>query len=179
VLLLGAVVVLGLIGGALLEIGNSARERALKLEDRDRAVGGIEFGLETLRHTVAQELESQAWVDVGGLGSNPDQGTGALASACYNIDLETQDGPDQIFATQLHNPLESLSAPDDPFHGAGAVVTTFTLTANARSAISSSTDSRFNLPALQLTPPIERTPDSGLGAHAVFIGNELRAFAKR
>jgi hypothetical protein len=37
VLLLGAVVVLGLIGGALLEIGNGARERALKLEDRDRA----------------------------------------------------------------------------------------------------------------------------------------------
>jgi hypothetical protein len=154
VLLLGAVVVLGLIGGTLLEIGNGARERALKLEDRDRAVGGIEFGLETLRHTVALELESQAWVDVGGLGSNPDQGTGALASAHYNIDLETQDGPEQIFATQLHNPLESLSAADDPFHGAGAVVTTFTVTANARSAISSSTDSRFNLPALQLTPQL-------------------------
>jgi hypothetical protein len=130
VLLLGAVVVLGFIGGALLEIGDAARERSLKLEDRDRAVGRIEFGLETLRHIVAQELESQAWVDVAGLGSNPDQGTGALASACYNINLETQDGPDQIFATQLHNPLESLSAPDDPFHGAGAVVTTFTVTAS-------------------------------------------------
>jgi hypothetical protein len=154
VLLLGAVVVLGLIGGTLLEIGNAARERSLKLEDRDRAVSGIEFGLETLRHTVAQEFESQAWVNVGGLGSNPDQGTGALASAYYNIDLETQDGPDQIFATQLHNPLESLSALDDPFHGASAVVTTFTVTANARSAISSSTDSRFNLPALQLTPQL-------------------------
>jgi hypothetical protein len=51
--------VLALLGGAALEIGDAARERALKLQDRDRAVGGIEFGLEALRQTVAQEFESQ------------------------------------------------------------------------------------------------------------------------
>jgi hypothetical protein len=124
--------VLALLGGAALEIGDAARERALKLQDRDRAVGGIEFGLEALRHTVAQEFESQGWIDVAGLGGKPDQGTGALGSAYYNINLETQNGPDQIFATQLHNPLESLTAPDDPFHGASAVVNTFTVTAKAQ-----------------------------------------------
>jgi hypothetical protein len=174
--LLGAVLVLALLGGAVFKIGDAARERALKLKDRDRAMGGIELGMETLRQTVAREFASQAWVDVAGLGGNPDQGTGALQSASYNINLETRDGPDQIFATQLHNPLESLSALDDPFHGASAVVNTFTVTASARSAISPS-DGRFNLPA-PADPAIERTPDSGIPADAVLVGNEPGAFAR-
>jgi hypothetical protein len=152
ILLLGAVFALAILGTAVFELTDAARDRSLKLADRDRAVSGIEFGMVALRQTVAQEFESQGWVDVANLGGDLDQGTGALGSAYYNVDLETQDGPEQIFATQLHNTtLESLSAPDDPFHGASAVVTTFTVTANAQSTINSS-DTRFNLPALQLTP---------------------------
>jgi hypothetical protein len=110
--------------------------------------------LEALRQTVVQKFENQGWLDVAGLASNPAQGTGALGSAHYNISLETQNGPDQIFATQLHNPLESLTAPDDPFHGASAVVNTFSVTANAQSAISAASGGRFNLPALQLSPQL-------------------------
>jgi hypothetical protein len=72
--LLGGVLVLALFGGAVFEIGDAVRERALKLEDRDRAMGGIELGMETLRQTVAREFESQAWVDVAALGGNPEQG---------------------------------------------------------------------------------------------------------
>jgi hypothetical protein len=68
IVLLGAVFVLAILGSAVFEIGDAARERALKLEDRDRAMGGIEFGMEAVRQTVAREFESQAWVDVAGLG---------------------------------------------------------------------------------------------------------------
>jgi hypothetical protein len=153
VILLGVVFVLAILGGAVLEIGNVARDRALKLRERGRGVGGIEFGLEKLRQTVAHEFEAQSWLDVAGLGSSPDQSSGSTESGYYNISLQIDGAANQIFATQLHNTLRSLVDPDDPFRGAAAVVNTFSVTADAQSLIGL-TDQRFNLPALQLTPQI-------------------------
>jgi hypothetical protein len=152
IILLGAVFVLAIMGSAVFEIGNAARERALKIRERDRAVAGIEFGLEGMRHTVAHELEDQAWLDVAGLDTSEDRRSGSTDSGYYNSGLQTE-APGQIFATQLHNTLQSLVAPDDPFRGASAVVNTFTVTAGAQSLIAPS-NQRFNLPALQLTPQI-------------------------
>ncbi|MBV8418054.1 MAG: hypothetical protein JO251_22890, partial [Verrucomicrobia bacterium] len=152
IILLGAVFVLAIIGAAVFEIGNAARDRALKTRERDRAVAGIEFDLEGMRQTVAHELEDQAWLDVAGLDNSEDKRSGSTDSGYYNIGLQTE-APGQIFATQLHNTLQSLDAPDDPFRGASAIVNTFTMTAGAQSLIAPS-DQRFNLPALQLTPQI-------------------------
>ena len=59
ILLLGAVLVLAILGSAVFELTDAARVRSLTLEDRDRAMGAIEFGMETLRQTVAQEFENQ------------------------------------------------------------------------------------------------------------------------
>jgi hypothetical protein len=153
IILLGVVFVLAILGGAVFEIGNAARDRALKLRERDRGVGGIEFGLEEVRQTVAHEFEAQAWLDVPGLGSSQDQSSRSTESDYYNISLQMDGAANQIFATQLHNMLQSLFDPDDPFRGAAAVVDTFSVTANAQSLIGP-TDQRFNLPALQLTPQI-------------------------
>jgi hypothetical protein len=153
IILLGVVFVLAIMGGAVLELGNAARERALKTRERDRGVGGIEFGLEGVRQKVAHEFEDQAWLDVAGLGSSQDQSSGSTASGYYNISLRMDGAANQIFATQLHNTLQSLVAPDDPFRGAAAVVNTFSLTANAQSLIGP-IDQRFNLPALRLSPQI-------------------------
>ena len=133
--------------------GNAARERALKTRERDRGVGGIEFGLEGLRQTVAHEFEDQARLDVAGLDGSQDQSRGSIESGCYKISLQMDGAANQIFATQLHNALQSLVAPDDPFRGASAVVNTFTVTADAQSLIGP-TDQRFNLPALRLSPQI-------------------------
>ena len=153
IILLGVVFVLAILGGAVLEIGNTARDRALKLRERDRGVGGIEFGLEEVRQTVAHEFEAQAWLDVAGLGSNQEQRSGSTESGYYNISLLMGGAANQIFATQLHNTLQSLVDPDDPFRGTAAVVNTFSVTADAQSLIGP-TDRRFNLPALRLTPQI-------------------------
>jgi hypothetical protein len=153
IILLGVVFVLAILGGAVFEIGDAARERALKTRERDRGVGEIEFGLEGLRQTVAHELADQAWLDVAGLGSSEDQRSGSAESGYYDISLQTNGAANQIFATQLHNTLESLVAPDDPFRGAAAVVNTFSVTANAQSLIGP-TDQRFDLPALRLSPQI-------------------------
>jgi hypothetical protein len=65
--LLGAVVIFGLIGGALFEIANGGRQRALQTQYRDRAVGGVEFDLQTIRLSVTQQFQEQAWVDVANL----------------------------------------------------------------------------------------------------------------
>jgi hypothetical protein len=153
IILLGVVFVLAIMGGAILEIGNAARERALKIRERNRGVGGIEFGLEGLRQTVAHELEDQAWLDVAGLDSSRDQSRGSTESGYYNISLQMGGAANQISATQLHNTLQGLAAPDDPFRGAEAVVNTFSLTANAQSLVGP-IDQRFNLPALRLSPQI-------------------------
>ena len=87
-----------------------------------------------------------------GLDSSWDQSRGSTESGYYNISLQMGGAANQIFATQLHNTLQSLLGPDDPFRGATAVVNSFSVTADARSLIGS-TDLRVNLPALRLTPP--------------------------
>jgi hypothetical protein len=88
IILLGVVFVLAIIGGAVFEIANAARDRALKLRERDRGVGGVEFGLEEVRQTIAHEFEAQAWLDVAGLGSNQDQSSGSTESGYYDISLQ-------------------------------------------------------------------------------------------
>lgn len=153
IILLGMVFVLAIMGGAVFEIGNAGRQRALKTRERDRGIGGIEFGLEGVRQTVAREFEDQAWLDVAGLGSSQDQRSGSTASGYYNISLQMDGAANQIFATQLHSTLQSLVAPGDPFRGMLAVVNTFSVTADAQSLIGP-TNQRFNLPALRLTPQI-------------------------
>jgi hypothetical protein len=153
IILLGAVFVLATIGGAVLGIGNAARERALKGRERDCGVGGIEFGLEGLRQTVARELEDQARVDVAGLDMSQDQSGESTESGYYHISLQIDGAADQILATQLHNTLQILVAPDDPFRGVAAVVNTFSVTVDAENLIGP-TDQRFNLPALRLSPQI-------------------------
>jgi hypothetical protein len=122
IILLGVVFLLAIMGDAVFEIGNAARERALKIRKRDRAVAGIEFGLEGMRQTIAQELQDQAWLDVAGLDNSQGQSSGSTESGHYNISLQTEGATGQLFATQLHNTLQSLVAPDDPFRGASAVV---------------------------------------------------------
>ena len=152
--LLGAVVVLGLIGGALFEIANGGRERALKTLDRDRAVARTEFSLEAIRQSAAAQFQQQAWLDVGSLDSNQDQAQGSKESGYYNLDLQAKAAANQILATQNHNAFQGLTAPDDPFRGLAAVVDTLLVTAAAHSTLSSGPEERFNLPSLALTPEI-------------------------
>jgi hypothetical protein len=154
--LLGAVVVLGLIGGSLFEIANAGRERALKIQYRDRALANTEFSLETIRQSAATQLQQQAWLDVGSLDSNQTQAHGSKETGYYNLDLHaTAQAPtNQILATQNHDLFQALTATDDPFRGLAAVVDTFTVTAEAQSILSSPTDSRFALPSMALTPQI-------------------------
>ena len=151
-LLLGAVVILGLMGTALFELANTARQSTLQTEYRDRAVGSVEFDLQAIRQAVTQQFAQQAWLDVGGLAINQTQEHGSKESGYYNLNLEAQAAAPQIFATQTHNGLQALSAPDDPFRGLVALVDTFTVTADAKSTFASDTDSRFTLPTLALTP---------------------------
>jgi hypothetical protein len=152
--LLGAIVILAIIGAALFEIGDAGRNRSLTTEYRDRAVAGIEFNLEGIRQSVANQLAQQAWLDVSSLGSNQDRSGGSDETGFYDVDVQAQAGTSQIFATQNHNSFQNLSAPDDPFRGGAAVVDTFTVRADAQSNISGSTDQRFSLPSLVLTPQI-------------------------
>jgi hypothetical protein len=151
-ILLGAVLIFGLIGGALFEIANGGRQRALQTQYRDRAVAGVESGLQTIRLSAARQLEEQAWLDVASLNINQTQMQGSNETGFYNLDLQAQ-GP-QIFATQTHNTFQALGAPDDPFRGLAAVVDTFTVTADAQSTLSSATAGRFSLPSLALTPQL-------------------------
>ncbi|MBV8224116.1 MAG: hypothetical protein JO232_02875 [Verrucomicrobia bacterium] len=155
-ILLGAVVVLGLIGGALFEIANAGRERALKIQYRDRAVASTEFSVEAIRQSAIQQLQQQAWLDVGSLDTNQTQSHGSTETGYYNLNLQaTAQAPNnQILATQTHNSLQSLTAADDPFRGLVAVVDTFTVTADAQSTLSSPADERFTLPSMALTPQI-------------------------
>ena len=156
VILLGAVVVLGLIGGALFEIANAGRERALKIQYRDRAVASTEFSVEAIRQSAIQQLQQQAWLDVGSLDTNQTQSHGSKETGYYNLNLQaTAQAPNnQILATQTHNSFQSLTAADDPFRGLVAVVDTFTVTADAQSTLSSPADERFTLPSMALTPQI-------------------------
>jgi hypothetical protein len=151
-ILLGAVLIFGLIGGALFEIANGGRQRALQTQYRDRAVAGVESDLQTIRLSAARQLEEQAWLDVASLNINQTQMQGSNETGFYNLDLQAQ-GP-QIFATQTHNTFQALGAPDDPFRGLAAVVDTFTVTADAQSTLSSATAGRFSLPSLALTPQL-------------------------
>src|SRR5580704_8160391 len=135
-ILLGAVLVMGLIGGALFEVANGGRQRALQTQYRDRAVGGVEFDLQTIRLSATQQFQEQAWVDVSSLNINQTQTQGSPESGLYNLDLQAQTEGPQIFATQTHNTaFQALSAPDDPFRGLAAVVNTAIVTADAQSTI--------------------------------------------
>src|ERR1700730_11246626 len=117
-ILLGAVVIFGLIGGALFEIANGGRQRALQPQYRDRAVGGVEFDLQAIRLSVTQQFQEQAWVDVASLNINQTQTQGSPETGLYDLDLQAQAEGPQIFATQTHNAaVQALTAPDDPFRG--------------------------------------------------------------
>jgi hypothetical protein len=153
-ILLGAVVIFGLIGGALFEIANGGRQRALQTQYRDRAVGGVEFDLQTIRLSVTQQFQEQAWVDVASLNINQTQTQGSPETGLYDLDLQAQAEGPQIFATQTHNAaVQALTAPDDPFRGLAAVVDTVTVTAAAQSTLSTSA-SRFSLPSMTLNPQL-------------------------
>jgi hypothetical protein len=153
VLLLGAIVILGVIGGALFEIANGRRQRALQTQYRDRAMGGVEFDLQTIRLSATQQIQEQAWIDVASLNINQTQTQGSPETGLYNLDLQAQTEGPQIFATQTHNTaLQALTTPDDPFRGLAAVVDTVTVTANAQSTITSGAGNRFALPTLEFTP---------------------------
>ena len=155
IILLGVVFVFAIMGGAVFQIGNAARERALKTQFRDRAMAAIEFDLEAIRRSAAHQFQRQAWLDVASLDSNQSQALGSKESGYYNLDIQAQAAANQIFATQSHNiDLQALSAPDDPFRGLAAVVQTLNVTANAQSMLSSATDNRFILPSMVLTPQI-------------------------
>jgi hypothetical protein len=153
-ILLGAVLIFGLIGGALFEIANGGRQRALQTQYRDRAVAGVESDLQTIRLSATRQLQEQAWLDVASLNINQTQTQGSNETGFYNLDLQAQAQGAQIFATQTHNTFQALSAPDDPFRGLAAVVDTFTVTADAQSTLSSATAGRFSLPSLALTPQL-------------------------
>jgi hypothetical protein len=154
-ILLGAVVILGLIGGALFEIANGSRQRALQTQYRDRAVGGAEFDLEAIRLLVSQQFQEQAWVDVASLSINQAQTQGSLETGLYNLDVQAKAEGPQILATQTHNTtLQALTATDDPFRGLAAVVDTVTVTAHAQSMLSTSSENRFSLPSLALNPQL-------------------------
>src|ERR1700732_993767 len=109
-ILLGAVVIFGLIGGALFEIANGGRQRALQTLYRDRAVGGVESDLQTIRLSATRQVVEQTWLDVASLNINQTQTQGSNETGFYNFDLQAQ-GP-QIFATQTHNTFQALNAPD-------------------------------------------------------------------
>jgi hypothetical protein len=153
-ILLGAVVIFGLIGGALFEIANGGRQRALQTQYRDRALSGVEFDLETIRLSATRQLEEQAWLDVASLNINQTQTQGSNETGFYNLDLQAHSEGPQVFATQTHNSFQALTAPDDPFRGLAAVVDTITVTADAQSTLSSATASRFSLPSLAFTPQL-------------------------
>jgi hypothetical protein len=156
IILLGVVFVLAILGGAVFETGNAARDRALKLQYWDRAVASTEFSLEAIRQSGATQFQQQAWLDVGSLDSNQFQAHGSKETGYYNLDLQAmaQAPTNQIWATQTHNSFQALTAADDPFRGLAAVVDTFTVTADAQSVLSSPTDNRFALPSMTLTPEI-------------------------
>jgi hypothetical protein len=151
-LVLGAIVILSIVGSALFEISNAARRRALESQYRDRVVGGVEFDLQGIRQAVALQLAQQAQLNVATLDINQSQQQGSRETGYYNLNLQSQAAAPLIFATQTHDGIQSLSAPDDPFRGLLALVDTFTVTANAQSTFASDVDSRFSLPGFALTP---------------------------
>jgi hypothetical protein len=154
-ILLGAVVVLGLIGGGLFQIANGSRQRALQSQYRERAVGGVEFNLQAMRLSATRQFQEQAWLDVASLNINQSQTQGSPETGLYNLDLQAQAEGPQIFATQTHGTaFELLSAADDPFRGLAAVVDTVNVTAAAESTLSTSSANRFSLPGLTLTPQL-------------------------
>ena len=113
--------ILGLIGGALFEIANGGRQRALQTQYRDRAVGGVEFDLEAIRLLVTQQFQEQAWVDVASLSINQTQTQGSPETGLYNLDLQAQAEGPQIFATQTHNTtLQALTAHGRPVSRVGS-----------------------------------------------------------
>ena len=89
-ILLGAIVILAIIGAALFEIGNAGRNRSLTTEYRDRAVAGIEFNLEEIRQSVANQFAQQAWLDVSSLGSNQVRSNGSDETGFYNVDVQAE-----------------------------------------------------------------------------------------
>jgi hypothetical protein len=154
-ILLGAVVILGLVGSALFEIANGGRQRALQIQYRDRAVGSVESDLETIRLSATNQYQTQAWIDVSSLNINQTQTQGSPENGLYNLDLQAQAEGPQILATQTHaTAIQALTAPDDPFRGLAAVVDTVNVTAAAQSTLSTSA-SRFTLPTLDLTPQLK------------------------
>jgi hypothetical protein len=153
-ILLGVIVIFGLVGGALFEIANGGRQRALQTQYRDRALGGVEVDLQTIRLSATRQLEEQAWLEVASLNINQNQTQGSNETGFYSLDLQAQAQGPQIFATQTHNSFRALSAPDDPFRGSAAVVDTITVTADAQSTLSHAMASRFSLPSLAFTPQL-------------------------
>jgi hypothetical protein len=154
-ILLGVVVILGLIGGALFQVANGGRQRALQSQYRDRAVGGVEINLQTMRLSATRQFQEQAWLDVASLNINQTQTQGSPETGLYNLDLQAQAEGARIFATQTHGTaFEPLVAPDDPFRGLAAVVDTVNVTAEAQSTLSTSSADRFSLPSMALTPQL-------------------------
>jgi len=85
VILLATVGIFGVIAAAVFEGANAARDRALKNQYRDRATAGVEFGLEAIRQSIADQFRQQAYVDATSLSSDGGQTKGSKESGYYNI----------------------------------------------------------------------------------------------
>jgi hypothetical protein len=154
VILLATVGIFGVIATAVFEVANAARDRALKNQYRGRATAGVEFGLEAIRQSIADQFRQQAYVDATSLSIDGGQTKGSKESGYYNIRVQATSAVNQIFATQGHSALEGLSDPDDPFRGSVATVTRVSVAAQAESLVNSYKD-RFGLPMMRLTPEID------------------------
>jgi hypothetical protein len=154
VILLAALGIFGAIAAAVFEIANTARNRSLKNQYRDRATAGVEFGLEAIRQSIAQQFRQQAYVDATSLFSDGGQTKGSKESGYYNMRLQATSADNQIFATQGHIALSGLTDPDDPFRGSVATVAKVSVAAQAESLVDSYKD-RFGLPAMRFTPEID------------------------
>jgi hypothetical protein len=154
VILLATVGIFGVIAAAVFEGANAARDRALKNQYRDRATAGVEFGLEAIRQSIADQFRQQAYVDATSLSSDGGQTKGSKESGYYNIRIQARSADNQIFATQGHSALEGLTDPDDPFRGSVATVAKVSVAAQAESLVNSYKD-RFGLPAMRFTPEID------------------------
>jgi hypothetical protein len=154
VILLAALGIFGAIAAAVFEIANTARNRSLKNQYRDRATAGVEFGLEAIRQSIAQQFRQQGYVDATSLLSDGGQTKGSKESGYYNIRLQATSADNQIFATQGHSTLSGLTDPDDPFRGSVATVAKVSVAAQAESLVNSYKD-RFGLPAMRFTPEID------------------------
>ena len=146
-ILLGVIVILGLIGGALFQVANGGRQRALQSQYRDRAVGSVEINLQTMRLSATRQFQEQAWLDVASLNINQTQIQGSPETGLYNLDLQAQAEGPQIFATQTHGTaFEPLIAPDDPFRGLAAVVDTVNVAFDEPTAVGCAAQFGSDLP---------------------------------